>query len=218
MRSGTKKVIAIALAGRLKGSEGEERRVERYRTGELTRKIVHQAEGVLEECRIFLGAGSATETIAGDSGNDPMAQVVGKPAQCFKGSPNITQIVSLFEPHTEIIRKGKSSSQRVGNMVKVQESREPDHTHYEVFAERPKDSQYLVSAVEQHSGGWAAPRMVAADAGFYSLKNEKIIQEWSEASRGAESQQQKRERRKLQKTRWFGPTALADRMRSPLAC
>jgi IS5 family transposase len=50
MRSVNEKVIAIALAGRLKGPEGEERRVERYRElVSLTRKIVHQAEGVLEE-------------------------------------------------------------------------------------------------------------------------------------------------------------------------
>jgi IS5 family transposase len=50
MRSVNKKVIAIALAGRLKGPEGEDRRVERYRElVSLTRKIVHQAEGVLEE-------------------------------------------------------------------------------------------------------------------------------------------------------------------------
>jgi transposase, IS5 family len=52
MRSVNKKVIAIALAGRLKGPQGEERRVERYRElVSLTRKIVHQAEGVLEEMR-----------------------------------------------------------------------------------------------------------------------------------------------------------------------
>ena len=48
MRSVNKKVIAIALAGRRKGPQGEERRVERYRElVSLTRKIVHQAEGVL---------------------------------------------------------------------------------------------------------------------------------------------------------------------------
>ena len=50
MRSVNQKVIAIAWAGRWKGPEGEERRVERYRElVSLTRKIVHQAEGVLEE-------------------------------------------------------------------------------------------------------------------------------------------------------------------------
>src|ERR1700740_3829100 len=52
MRSVNKKVIAIALAGRLKGPEGQERRVQRYRElVSLTRKIVQQAEGVLEEMR-----------------------------------------------------------------------------------------------------------------------------------------------------------------------
>src|SRR6202171_2416036 len=51
-----KKVIAIALAGRLKGPEGEERRVERYQElVSLTRKIVHQAEGVLEEMQHLPG-------------------------------------------------------------------------------------------------------------------------------------------------------------------
>jgi IS5 family transposase len=50
MRSVNKKVMAIALAGRLKGSDGEERRMQRYRElVSLTRKILHQAEGVLEE-------------------------------------------------------------------------------------------------------------------------------------------------------------------------
>ena len=50
MRSVNKKVMAIAVAGRLKGPEGEERRVERYRElVSLTRKIVHQAEREWEE-------------------------------------------------------------------------------------------------------------------------------------------------------------------------
>src|SRR6202140_5588557 len=56
MRSVNKKVIAIALAGRLQGPQGEERRVELYRElVSLTRKIVHQAEGVLEEMQHLPG-------------------------------------------------------------------------------------------------------------------------------------------------------------------
>ena len=56
MRSVNKKVIAIALAGRLKGPEGEERRVERYRElVSLTRKIVHQAEGHNCDARCRVG-------------------------------------------------------------------------------------------------------------------------------------------------------------------
>jgi len=48
-----------------------------------------------------------------------------------------------------------------------------------VFAERPEDSQLLIPAVEQHQRQFGrAPRMVAADTGFYSLKNEKTRQWW----------------------------------------
>jgi transposase, IS5 family len=99
------------------------------------------------------------------------------------------KIVSLFEPHTEIIRKGKTSKpNEFGNMVKVQEAENQIITHYQVFAERPEDSRLLVPAVEQHQRRFGrAPRMVAADTGFCSLKNEKTIQEWSDASDGAES-------------------------------
>src|SRR5713101_4381441 len=115
MRSVNKKVIAIALAGRLKGPEGEERRVRRYRElVSLTRKIVHQAQGVLEEMQHLPGRRQAQlkrlreilETMAGR-----VRQVVRQTkARVFQG---ITQyphkIVFLDEAHTEIIRKGKAS-------------------------------------------------------------------------------------------------------------
>ncbi len=212
MRSVNKKVIAIALAGRLKGSEGEERRVERYRElVSLTRKIVHQAEGVLEEMQHLPRRRQAQlkrlreilETMAGR-----VRQVVRQTrARVFQGITKYPhKIVSLFEPHTEIIRKGKASKpNEFGNMVKVQEAENQIITHYEVFAERPKDSQLLVSAVEQHQRRFGrAPRMVAADAGFYSLKNEKIIQGMGVRRVAVPSPNSKSsERRKLQKTRWF---------------
>ncbi len=147
MRSVNKKVIAIALAGRRKGPEGEERRVERYRElVSLTRKIVHQAEGVLEEIQHLPRHRQARlkrfreilETMTGR-----VRQVVRQTkARVFRG---ITQyphkIVSLFEPHTEIIRKGKASKpNEFGNMVKVQEAENQIITHYEVFAERPQEA------------------------------------------------------------------------------
>jgi len=62
-------------------------------------------------------------------------------------------------------------------MVQVQEAENQIITHYEVFAERPSDSDLLVPAVQEHQRRLGrVPRLVAADAGFYSLKNEKTIQ------------------------------------------
>jgi IS5 family transposase len=174
---------------------------------------VHQAEGVLEEMQHLPRRRQAQlkrlreilETMAGC-----VRQVVRQTkARVFQG---ITQyphkIVSLFEPHTEIIRKGKASKpNEFGNMVKVQEAENQIITHYEVYAERPEDSRLLVPAVEQHQRQrlfGRAPRMVAADTGFYSLKNEKTIQGMGVTRVAVPSRSTKSsERRKLQKTRWF---------------
>jgi IS5 family transposase len=126
MRSVTKKVIAIALAGRLKGAEGEQRRVERYRElVNLTRKIVHQAEGVLEEMQHLPGRRQARlkrfqkvlETMTGR-----VRQVVRQTrARVLQGITKfLNKIVSLFEPHTEIIRKGKAAKpNEFGKLVQV---------------------------------------------------------------------------------------------------
>ncbi len=183
MRSVNKKVIAIALAGRWKGPEGEERRVERYRElVSLTRKIVHQAEGVLEEMQHLPRRQQAQlkrlqeilETMAGR-----VRQVMRQTkARVSRDYPVSAQDRESFRAATEIIRKGKASKpNEFGKLVKVQEAENQIITHYEVFAERPEDSHLLVSAVEQHQRRFGrAPRMVAADAGFYSLKNEKTIQ------------------------------------------
>ena len=213
MRSVNKKVIAIALAGRLKGPEGEERRVQRYRELlSLTRKILHQAEGVLEETQKLSRRRQAArlkplreilETMTGR-----VRQVIRQAkARVFQG---ITQypnkILSVFEPHTEIIRKGKASKpNEFGNLVKVQEAENQIITHYEVFAERPEDCQLLVPAVEQHQRQFGRPpRMVAADTGFYSQKNERTIQAMGVRHVAVPSRSTKSsERRKLQRTRWF---------------
>ena len=49
------------------------------------------------------------------------------------------KLVSLFEPHTEIIRKGKASKPtEFGKLLKVQEAENQIITDYEVFSERPK--------------------------------------------------------------------------------
>jgi IS5 family transposase len=212
MRSVTKKVIAIALAGRLKGAEGEQRRVERYRElVSLTRKIVHQAEGVLEEMQHLPGRRQARlkrfqkilETMTGRV-RQVVRQTRARVLQGITKFPN--KIVSLFEPHTEIIRKGKAAKpNEFGKLVQVQEAENQIITHYEVFAKRPDDSELLIAAVREHQRQFGrAPQLVAADTGFYSLKNEKTIQRMGVARVAVPSRSTKSsERKKLQRTRWF---------------
>jgi IS5 family transposase len=82
--------------------------------------------------------------------------------------------VHLFEPSTEIIRKGKAGKpNEFGKMVKLQEAENEIITDYEVYARRPYDSDLLVAAIETHQALLGrAPHLVAADAAFYSAKNE----------------------------------------------
>lgn len=152
------------------------------------------------------GVKALTETLETMAGR--VRQVVKQTkARIFEGITRFPgKIVSLFEPHTEIIRKGKASKPtEFGKMLKVQEAENQIVTHFEVFAERPSDSDLLVPAVEEHRRRFGrVPRLVAADTGFYSRKNEKTVQEMgvqrvSIPSRGTRNA----ERKKLQKQRWF---------------
>jgi hypothetical protein len=79
-------------------------------------------------------------------------------------------------------------------------------TGYEVYARRPYDSDLLVGAIETHQALLGRPpRLVAADAAFYSAKNEaaakaKGVKRVCIPNRSTKSLERKREQRK----RWFG--------------
>jgi IS5 family transposase len=88
------------------------------------------------------------------------------------------KLVSVFEPYTEIIRKGKASQpNEFGKLVKIQEAENQIVTHFEVFAERPADSTLLLPSIQVHEQRLGRiPRVVAADAGFYSCEGERVGQ------------------------------------------
>src|ERR1700719_578325 len=178
MRSIRKRVLAIALSTRLLGPPGEERRKRQYRELlSLTRKVMNQAKRVLQEVQEaprqrrapLKGLAHSLETMIGR-----VRQVVKQTRiRIFAGDTKSPEkIVSVFEPHTEIIRKGKASKpNEFGKLVKIQEAENQIVTHFEVYAERPADSTLLLSSIEVHQQRLGRiPRMVAADAGLYSAR------------------------------------------------
>ena len=90
-------------------------------------------------------------------------------------------------------------------MVKLQEAENQIITNYEVYARRPNDSDLLVAAIDTHQALLGrAPHLVAADAAFYSAKNEaaakaKGVKRVCIPNRSTKSLERKRE----QKKRWF---------------
>ncbi len=212
MRTVKKRVMAIALAARQPGPQREERQRQQYaELLSVTRKILHQAKTVIEEVehlppRRRTPLRSFTQTLGTMAGR--VRQVVQQTkARILEGLTHFPgKIVSVFEPHTEIIRKGKlSQPTEFGKLVQVQEAENQIITHYQVFAERPPDSTLLVPAVEEHRRRFGrAPHLTAADAGFYSQRNEKTIQAMG-VKRVAIPDRSTRseERRRFQKQRWF---------------
>ena len=89
-----------------------------------------------------------------------------------KGNTHVAgKIVSLFEPHTEVIRKGKAAKPtEFGKMIKIQEAEAPDHHPLRrCMTQRPSDADLLIPALEAHQRRLGrAPRLVSADAAFFS--------------------------------------------------
>jgi len=125
----------------------------------------------------------------------------------FGGNTHVAEkLVSIFEPTTEIIRKGKASKPtEFGKMVKIQEAENQIITDYAVYEKRPSDSDLVIPALEAHEKKLGCtPRLVAGDAAFYSAKNEATAHERGVKrvcipNRSTKSADRKREQRK----RWF---------------
>ena len=128
-------------------------------------------------------------------------------ARIFRGDTRTEgKIFSLFEPSTEIIRKGKAGKpNEFGKVVKLQEAENQIVVDYEVYDQRPSNSELLIDAVDIHQAMLGRPpRLVAADAAFYSTKNEAAAK-----SRGVKRvcvpnrSTKSTERKRAQKKRWF---------------
>jgi transposase, IS5 family len=84
------------------------------------------------------------------------------------------KVLSVFEPHTEAIRKGKiAKPTEFGKLVTIQEAEHQIITAYEVHPTRPADMTLWIPALDRHIAVFGrAPDMAAADRGFASAKNE----------------------------------------------
>lgn len=211
-RSVSKRTIAIATASRHKGPEGEEKRKKQYRELlRLSRQILNDARRVMAEVEQMPAkkraiVGRWNEYLRGMA--DRVRQVVRQAkARLFDGLTQLPgKIVSLFEPHSEIIRKGKASKPtEFGKLVQVQEAERQIITHYDVFDQRPSDRELFAGAVESHKRILGrVPHMATADAGYYSRAQEKAAEEqgvkWvAVPNRNTRSV----ERKKKEHSRWF---------------
>jgi IS5 family transposase len=216
-RSVKHRVLDIARAARAKGPQNSGKLRENYRRLlESTSRVVGQARQFSKE--IVDGVKRAKNTLKQvvleglrqqiDTIVPRVKQVMKQTrARIFRGDTRSEgKIFSLFEPSTEIIRKGKAAKpNEFGKMVKLQEAENQIVIDYEVYDKRPNDADLLVPAIELHQARLGrTPHLVAADAAFYSNKNEKAakmrgVKRVCIPNRSTKNAERKRE----QKKRWF---------------
>lgn len=216
-RSVKLRVLDIARAARAKGPQSQDKLKRAY--GKLlnsTSRAVGQAKRFSKE--ISKGVKRSTDILKQmvleglrqelDAMAPHIKQVMKQTrARIFRGNTRAEgKILSLFEPSTEVIRKGKAAKpNEFGKMVKLQEAENQIVIDYEVYDRRPNDSDLLIAAIEAHQARLGrTPHLVAADAAFYSTKNEAAskamgVKRVCIPNRSTKSPERKRE----QKKRWF---------------
>jgi IS5 family transposase len=216
-RSVKYRILEIGRAARSQGGAGKEKLQQAYRKLlEATSRVVGQAKrfsleiasGVKKSSDVFQQAAMEGLRKELDTMAPRVQQVMQQTrARVLGGDTHVDgKLASIFEPGTEIIRKGKASKPtEFGKMVKIQEAENQMIISYEVYEKRPSDSALLVPAIETHQEQLGrVPKLVAADAGFYSASNEKTAQEKGVKRVCIPSRNTKSaDRKKEQKKPWF---------------
>ena len=216
-RSVKLRLLAIGRASRNKSDQGKEKLKTLYQTllettgrvvGQAKRFVADMAAGVKRSADLMQQAVVDSLKIELEVMLPRVEQVIRQTkARVLGGDTRAAgKLVSIFEPTTEIIRKGKASKPtEFGKLVKIQEAEHQIIIDYAVYAQRPSDSALLVPAIREHQDRLGrVPDLVAADPGFYSGTGEATAKamgvKWvSVPATGTKSARRKQE----QKKRWF---------------
>lgn len=116
------------------------------------------------------------------------------------------KVLSLFESHTEVIRKGKAHKpNEFGRLVRIDEVENGIVSGYQVLSGNPADTTSWMPALENHQARFGkAPEMATGDRGFFSASNEQKANDLGvkKVALPARGRLSKR-RARLQKERWF---------------
>ena len=207
------RVLAVARASRNKTESGQQKLKQSYlKLLDATSRVVGQAKKFSREIAERVKRGNRAALRKAKRQLDEMIprvqQVLRQTrARILHGNTHAEgKLLSVFEPHTEVIRKGKTDKpNEFGKLVKIQEAENQIVTDYEVYDQRPADSTLLLPALEQHVQQFGrVPERVAADPGFFSAANEAQAEEMGVRRVSIPSHATKSPARKQrQKERWF---------------
>lgn len=86
--------------------------------------------------------------------------------------PNEEKIFSIFEPHTELLKRGKAGKDvEFGHMIQIQQVASKFITDYDVFVKRPVEHELVDSVLKSHRSLFGDhPEHLAADKGYYQSR------------------------------------------------
>jgi IS5 family transposase len=187
-RSVSRRMREIGQALRLRGEAAKEAIKKPYRRLlRITARLVRQAEATIEQAAAQKAKVSKAARMKIERGLAILCEMAPRVrrvvqqtrARIVRGVTNSkTKLISLFEPHAQILRRGKlHRPTEFGQMVKVQEAEGSIVTDIGVVPEK-NDTPLLVPAVERHIEVFGrAPQVAATDRGFYSGEGERRIGE-----------------------------------------
>ena len=183
-RACRRRLVEIARVSRGRAKDRQERLKSAYvKLMGIAREVVRRAESFVQEIdQGVKRAGSimqmcCLEALRGElQGKAALVRRVlaQTQARILEGDTRFPgKVLSLFEPHTEAIRKGKAGKKtEFGKLVKIQECETGLITDYDVYEKRPADTELLLPSVRRHNEVFGRPPdLVAADQGFCSGKN-----------------------------------------------
>ncbi|MDA2925583.1 ISNCY family transposase [Acidobacteria bacterium AH-259-L09] len=191
MRSTKKRLVEITRISKSRAKGRAQRLKQAYvKLLKTAQQVAGRAQRFVQE--IEQGIKPAPATLAGAAQLEGLSKYLQDKAQLLRKVISQTRarilegnthykgkIFSLFEPHTEAIRKGKAGKEtEFGKLVKIQECEAGLITDYEVYAHRPADVKLWGSSLVRHEEIFGRmPQLAAADHGFYSGPNERQAQQ-----------------------------------------
>ena len=87
--------------------------------------------------------------------------------------PNAEKIYSIFEPHTDLIKRGKVLTPvEFGHKVFLAESAQGLITQYKVLKGNPSDEDHVEPSLKRHKDAFGSvPELYGSDRGFFSDRN-----------------------------------------------
>jgi transposase, IS5 family len=208
------RLLEISRAAKSKTEAGRARmRASYQKLLGVTRSVVRQSQQALE--RLKKGrlpvVGSKLAVFTQMAQLEPFLPLAQKVIRQTKervvlGQEAAEKVLSLFEPHTQVIRKGKAHKpNEFGRLVRLDEVENGIVSGYEVVPGNQADTESWLPALEHHRDCFAKPPgMAAADRGFFSAQNEREAEAMGVKQVVLPGRGQLGEKRaKRQKERWF---------------